>query len=185
MALPVDYESSLDGHQQAELAIRTAIVDCFLAVAATPQFGFDATLAHPRLRYPDSTKTWELISSIIDPDTANANPAEQKRLLRYFAVSFYGQSRKLRELTLRYAMRISFGFKDVYSIDPSQNSTDQIVGCVMQFSKYLANNLNLGLDDRVEHQYLDTSALRFVLKDKQGNAVMIADNTLKVILEVC
>lgn len=185
MPLPGDYESSLDGHQQAELAIRTAIVDCFLAVAATPQFGFDATLTHPRLRYPDSTKTWELISSIVDPDTASADPTVQKRLLRYFAVSFYGQSRVLRELTLNYAMRISFGFKDIYATDSNRNSTNEIVGCIMQFEQYLGNNLSLGLDDRVTHQYLQTQSLRFVLKDKQGNAAMIADNTLKVILEVC
>lgn len=184
MALPDDYDSP-SGEEQAELVIRQAIVDCFLAVANNERFGFTSELAHSRLRYPDSTKTWELISSIVDPDTVNEDASVQTRLLRYFAVSFIGQSRKLRELTINYAIKISFGFKDVYSTNVNRNSSDEVVGCVMQYGKYLANNLNLGLDDRVSHQYLQTSNFRFVIKDRQGNAVMVADNKLSVILEVC
>jgi len=184
MPLPSDYDSPL-GEEQAELAIREAIVDCFLAVAGNVRFGFSSALAHPRLRYPDSAKTWELISSIVDPDTANQSVEEQTRLLRYFAVSWNGQARKLRELTINYAIKVSFGFKDVYQTDANRNSSDEIVACVMQYQKYLANNLNLGLDDRAFHTYLQTSGLRFVLKDKQGSAVLVADNRLSVILEVC
>jgi hypothetical protein len=184
MPLPSDYDTP-EGEEQAELAIRKAIVDCFLAVAANTRFGFDPGLAHDRLRYPDSAKTWELIATIIDPDTASEPTEKQTRLLRYFAVSLVGFSGALRELTLRYAIKLSFGFKDVYASDDTRNSSNELVACLIQFQKYLRNNLSLGLDDRVTHQYLNCGNIRFVLKDAQGNAVQVADNTLNVVLEVC
>jgi hypothetical protein len=184
MALPNDYDSPL-GEEEAELEIRKAIVECFLSVAGNPRFGFDSDHAHTRLRYPDKNSTWEFVASIVDPDTASADPTEQTRLVRYFAVALVGVARTLKELTLRYAIKISFGFKDVYASNVNLNSSDELTACLMQYQKFLANNLNLGLDDRVSHQYLTTTNVRFVLKDAQGSAVQVSDNTLNVILEVC
>lgn len=184
MALPEDYDTP-EGEEQAELEIRKAIVDCFLAVAENERFGFTATLAHDRLRYPDRNNVWEEIATIVDPDTADEDAEKRTRLLRYFAVSLVGFSRTLRELSFRYAIKLSFGFKDVYKTDENRNSSDELTALLVQYQKYLANNLNLGLDDRVAHQYLNCGNVRFVLKDAQGNAVQVTDNTLTVILEVC
>lgn len=185
MPLPPVECDSLECAEQAEFAIRTAIVDCFLAVANNDRFGFSSDLVHPRLRYPDGTKSWEIISSIVDPDTVDEAPEVQTRLLRYFAVSFIGMSGSLRELKIHYAIKVSFGFKDVYKTDANRNSSDELVGCLAQYESFLAKNLSLGLDDRVTHEYLKTTNLRFVLKDKQGSAVMVADNTLTVLLTRC
>lgn len=184
MPLPNDYDSPL-GEEQAELEIRKAIVECFLVIGGDPRFGFDADHAHERLRYPDSNTTWEFLATIVDPDTASAQPEEQTRLVRYFAVSLVGFARTLRELTFRYAIKVSFGFKDVYASDDTRNSSNELTACLVQYQKFLANNLNLGLDDRVSHKYLVLDNVRFVLKDAQGSAVQVSDNRLDVILEVC
>lgn len=184
MALPVDYDSP-EGEEQAELEIRKALVGCFLAVAGNDRFGFDADHAHERLRYPDKNDTWEFIATIIDPDTEDADAEKQTRLLRYFAVAHVGFSATLRELTLRYSIKVSFGFKDVYASDENRNSSNEISACLMQFQKYLRNNQNLGLDDRVSHQNLVGNSILFIPKDAQGNAIHIANTTLNVILEVC
>src|SRR5215471_13411757 len=129
MPLPNDYDSPL-GEEQAELAIREAIVDCFLVIGSDPRFGFDASHSHDRLRYPDKNSTWEVIATIEDPDTANAQPEEQTRLVRYFAVSLVGFARSLRELTFRYAIKVSFGFKDVYATDSTRNSSNELNACI-------------------------------------------------------
>lgn len=184
MALPNDYDTPL-GEEQAELEIRKAIVECFLSVAGNARFGFDVTHAHERMRYPDKNDTWEFIATIIDPDTADADAEKQTRLLRYFAVQHVGFSATLRELTLRYAIKLSFGFKDVYATDANRNSSDELSACLMQYQKFLRNNLNLGLDDRVSHQYLVCDNIFFIPKDVQGNSLQIANNRLNVILEVC
>jgi hypothetical protein len=184
MPLPTDYDTP-EGEELAEVAIRGAIKDCFLQVAENDRFGFTGTLAHTRLRYPDSNDVWDQIATIVDPDTKDAETEEQTRLIRIFAVAFVGFSSKLTELTIRYAIKVSFGFKDVYKGDATKNSSDELTALLMQYRKYLQNNLSLGLDDRVTHLYLNCGNVRFVPKDLQGNALQVADCSLSVVLGIC
>jgi len=185
MALPEDYNSQ-DGEEEAEFEIRQAIVECFVTSAA--KFGFTSDLAHPRPRYPRTDETWFAIGTIEDPDTADAETAEGKaRLTRYFSVKFRGFRRTLTELTLRYELIISFGFKDEYEHPDlaGQNSHDELAGCSMRFGRFLAENLNLGLDDRVSHTYLDMYGGDFIPLDDQGSSAETLLGRLEVQLLVC
>jgi len=183
MPLPPDYDSP-QGEADAEKAIRGALVDCFLAIA-DPTFGFDSSVAHDRMRYLTNADSWEFVSTIVDPDTAAQPVDQQTKLTRYFALGLVGFQGSLRELKFRYALRTSFGFKDAYKTDSTRNSSDELYACMTQYQKFLRDNLNLGLDDRVSHEYLQLLGIRFVLKDKQGNAMQVADSTITVVLEVC
>lgn len=183
--LPDDYNDQ-DGEEAAELIIREAIAACFLATSA--KFGFTDDLVHARPRFPRTDAKWLEIGTIADPDTIAASTDEGKaRLTRYFSVKFRGFRRALRQLTLRYDIVISFGFKDEY-LAPAlagQNSHDQLAGCSVRFGRYLADNLNLGLDDRVTHTFLEIYNNDTLRLDKQGNAAEILYGRLDVTLEVC
>lgn len=185
MPLPEDYNSQ-DGEEEAEIVIRQAIADCFL-VAGTP-YGFTSSLVHARPRYPRNDTVWYTIGTIPDPDTVDAEtPEGVQRLTRFFSVKFAGFKRTLTELILRYEIVISFGFKDEYSHPDlaGQNSHDQLAGCSIRFGRFLAENLNLGLDDRVTHTYLDIFGRDFIPLDEQGNAAEALAGRLEVVLEVC
>jgi hypothetical protein len=190
MPLPNDYDS-VDGEAEAELIIRQAIADSFLIIGAA--YGFTTDTTHTRARYPPVARptdtgrdtTWELISSIVDPDTSAVAATLQTRLMRYFAVSFNSMRRTLRQMTLGYNVKIVFGFKDEYKTDPTQNSFDQITAAAIKFGKYLADNQTLGLDDRVTHRYFEVRGCRFVPADKQGRSASVLDCSITIDLQVC
>lgn len=180
MPLPVDYDTP-EGEEQAEFAIREALGACFFTIGAA--FGFTALLCHTRPRYPRTQPDWEAIGTIEDPDTTGNDT--QTRLVRYSAFKFIGFRSQGQELTLRYQFILSFGFKDEYASNPTLNSHDQMVGCAMRFRKYLADNLNLGLDDRVTHKNLEIYDNDFIPADKQGGAAMVLYGRIDVVLDVC
>jgi len=180
VALPVDYDSPA-GEEQAEFAIREALGACFLVVGAG--FGFTSSLVHTRPRYPRTTSEWETVGTIEDPDTTGNDT--QTKLVRYCSFKFVGLRRLGQELTLRYQHVLSFGFKDTYASNPSLNSHDQMTGCAMQFSKYLSDNLNLGLDDRVTHRNLEYFDSDMIPADKQGEAAVVLYGRIDVVLNVC
>lgn len=180
MALPDDYDSP-EGEDIAETEVRKALVACFLLVAAP--FGFTSSLAHTRPRYPRTDDKWEQIGTIEDPDTTgNTAPV---RLTRYASFKFVGFSRAGKELTFRYSFALGFGFKDEYGVDSTRNSFDEAASCAKRFSKFLADNPNLGLDDRVTHKQLEIYAHEFIGVDKQGNAANVLFGRINVVLNVC
>lgn len=180
MALPDDYDSP-EGEDAAEKEIRSALVACFLAVGSA--FGFTSDLAHTRPRYPRTDDKWEQIGTIEDPDTTG-NTATA-RLTRYASFKFLGFRRVGKELTIRYSFALGFGFKDEYGADPTKNSFDQATSCSMRFGKYLADNPNLGLDDRVTHKQLEIFDHEFIAVDKQGNSANVLFGRIDVVLNVC
>lgn len=180
MALPVDYDSP-EGEATAEAEIREALGACFLMVGAA--FGFTAELIHDRPRFPRTDEAWNAAGTIEDPDTTNGDT--QARLTRYCSFKFAGFRRSGKELTIRYSMVISFGFKDVYNADPNKSSYGDAADCLMRFGKYLADNPNLGLDDRVTHRQLEVFADEFLPASKQGDADVIYYGRIEVVLNVC
>lgn len=184
MPLPSDYDTPA-GEGDAEIAIRQALADCFLVVGAS--YGFTTDLIHTRPRYPETDALFEMICTISDPDTAAAIAASKMRLVRYFSVKLTGFKRTLLQLTLRYQIIISFGFKDTYLAAPmaGQNSHDQQAACTVRYQKYLADNLNLGLDDRATHDYLEMLYVEFIPVDKQGGAANAMIGKINVFLNVC
>jgi len=180
MPLPTDYDTP-EGEDAAETEIRNALVACFLIVGGA--FGFTTDLAHTRPRYPRTDDKWEQIGTIEDPDTTG-NTATT-RLTRYASFKFIGFRRVGTELTFRYSFALAFGFKDEYADDSTKNSFDEAASCAKRFGKYLADNPNLGLDDRVTHKQLEIFDNEFIGVDKQGNAANVLFGRIDVVLNVC
>ena len=180
MALPVDYDSP-EGEAEAEAEIRQALGACFLLIGA--DYGFTEELVHDRPRYPRTNEGWEAVGTIEDPDTTNGDT--QSRLTRYCSFKFSGFNRRGKELTLRYSVVISFGFKDEYSGDPTKNTYGDAAACLVRFGKSLADNPNLGLDDRVTHRQLEIIADEWLPISKQGDADVIYYGRIEVVLNVC
>lgn len=185
MPLPGDYNSQV-GEEEAERVIRQAIADSFLTAAGS--FGFTSNQVHARPRYPRTQAQWTEIGTIADPDTEDAATDEgKKRVVRYFSVKFRGFRRTEKELTLRYDVTISFGFKDEYATTAliGKNSHDELTGCAIRYGRFLADNLNLGLDDRVTHRFLDIYDNQMIPVDLQGEAAEALFGRLEVVLDVC
>lgn len=184
MPLPADYDDP-QGEADAELVVREAIRDIFLGVA-TP-YGYTSAHCHTVPRYPDTIAEWEAIATIVDPDTEPEAAEGERRTTRYFAVVWAGMSRVLSELTIRYDVQVSYGFKDEYARAPAGRRTyDELVALNMKFAKTLADNQELGLDDRVSHSFLQAPLRpRWTPEDDQGNPTVTIDNTLSVTLQVC
>lgn len=184
MPLPSDYDSP-QGEADAERAVRDAVRDLFLSESS--DYGFTSDLAHTVPRYPDTDEEWEAIATIVDPDTAAGADEDKRRLIRYFTVVWAGMGRVLAELTIRYDVQISFGFKDEYAAAPAgRRSYNELVELVSRFGKKLADNQELGLDDRVSHTFLQVPTRpRWQEADDQGNATVTIDATLAVVLQVC
>lgn len=183
MALPADYDNPA-GEALAEAEIRAAMKGLFLAVAAP--YGYDDDHSHTEPRYPDTQEEFDEIYTIDDPDTADADDDGKRRLTRYFVITWAGMSRVLSELTIRYDVQISMGFKDSYAFDPTLRSYNQLVALVHEYGKHLADNQELGLDDRVSHTFLQAPLRpRWTGEDEQGNATVTVDCTLAVVLQVC
>jgi hypothetical protein len=180
MPLPEDYDSP-EGEDTAETEVRKALVACFLAVG-TP-FGFTSDLAHTRPRYPRTDDKWESIGTIEDPDTTGNTTTT--RLTRYASFKFLGFRRAGKELTIRYSFALGFGFKDEYGVDSNRNSFDEAASCAKRLGKFLADNPNLGLDDRVTHKQLEIFDHEFIKVDKQGNAANVLFGRIDVVLNVC
>lgn len=184
MPLPADYDSP-QGEADAEVAVREAIRDIFLGVAGA--YGYTSAHCHTTPRYPDTIDEWNAIATIVDPDTEPEATEGERRLTRYFSVVYAGMSRVLSELTLRYDVHVSMGFKDEYQRAPAgRRSYDEIVALNMKFGKTLADNQELGLDDRCSHTFLQAPLRpRWTPEDDQGNPTVTIDNTLSVVLQVC
>lgn len=184
MALPTDYDD-MDGMVLAELAIRTAIRDCFVNVSAP--YLYDVNHSHIAPRFVDTDAEYSAIAEVDDPDTAAQAPADRRKLVRYFQVIYAGHKWTARELTLHYEVSISMGFKDEYATAPAgRRSYDELTALNMRFGKYLADNQNLGLDDRVSHLFLQTPQRpTWTPEDPQGAATVTMNNTLAVVLQVC
>jgi len=183
MPLPSDYDSP-DGEAAAEVAIRTAIRDIFVGVGSA--YLFDADHSHLCPRYPDTMDEWNRIGTVEDPDTVAQPPENKRRLVRYFAVKYVGMRRTRVELTLAYDIEISMGFKDAYASDTSLRSYNQLTELNMKFGKTLADNQELGLDERVSHNYLQmTSRPNWTPVDEQGESTVTIGDSLAVVLKVC
>jgi len=178
--LPEDYDSPA-GEAEANKAIKEALGACFLTVGGS--FGFTAELVHSRPRYPRTDALWEVVGTILDPDSADGEAPT--RLTRYCSFKFSGFRRAGKELTVRYQMVLSFGFKDEYVGDPTKNTYDEMEDCLFQYGKFLADNPNLGLDDRVTHRQLEVIADDFLPASKQGDANVIYYSRIEVVLNVC
>lgn len=185
MPLPSDYDSPA-GEAVAEGIIRQALADCFLA-SGSVDYGFIAGLVHARPRYPRTNEAWLAIATIDDPDTTVTTGSTKVRIVRYFSAKLKGFKRQLQKLTLRYEITISFGFKDEYTAPAlaGKNSHDELAACAMRYQKYLADNLNLGLDERITHLYLEMDDNRFKVIDKQGNASENMTGRIDVVMNVC
>jgi hypothetical protein len=190
--LPEAYNEDPAALAAAELLIREEIVAMFLDFAAP--FGFDANTAHERMRYPDNKTGFELLMTVEDPDTAEQPPEKRRHLIRYFAVEWDGQSQVGTTLTIRYLIKISFEFKDVYATDANRSSCNELVGLAMMFGRHLANNRGLGFtapessgvpDSPVTHDFFRVTGKRFVPIDRQGRSTQVIDGALNVNLEVC
>lgn len=183
MPLPNDYDS-IDGEAAAELVVREAIRDIFVGVA-TPYL-FDNAHSHICPRYPETLDEWNTIGTVEDPDTGNQPAGNKRRLVRYFAVKWVGQGRRLRELTLNYELEVSMGFKDAYASAPTKRSYNELVELNMKLGKVLADNQELGLDDRVSHNFMQTPFKpSWTPIDEQGETTVTITNTLAVVLKVC
>jgi hypothetical protein len=178
--LPDDYDSPA-GEAAASVAIKGALGACFLIIGGS--FGFTTELVHDRPRYPRTDEQWEAVGTIVDPETENGDIPT--RLTRYCSFKFSGFRRAGKELTIRYQMVLSFGFKDEYASDPTKNSYADIESCLFQYGKFLADNPNLGLDDRVTHRQLEVLADEFLPASKQGDANIIYYSRIEVVLNVC
>jgi len=180
VALPDDYDTP-EGEALAEAEIRKALGACFLLIGV--DYGFTADLVHDRPRYPRSDEAWKAIGTIEDPDTTNGDT--QASLTRYCSFKFAGFRRAGKELTIRYSMVTSFGFKDEYDSDPTKNTYGDAAACLVRFGKSLADNPNLGLDDRVTHRQLEIFADEWLPMSKQGDADVIYYGRIEVVLNVC
>lgn len=184
MPLPDDYDNP-GGQAEAEATIRESIKGIFLSVAGP--YGFNTSLAHVCPRYTETDEEWEAVATIEDPDTMDAGDDAKRRLLRYFAIAWAGQNRVLAELTFRYDLQITLGFKDEYATGtPGRRSWNELVALVQQFDKRLADNQELGLDDRVSHTFLQCP-LRPIwdADDPQSVSAVTVNATLAVILKAC
>lgn len=185
MPLASDYFDSPDGMAAAELVVRQAIRDCFLAVAGT--YGYDANHVHVSPRFPDTDDEWNQIATIEDPDTAANGPtAEHRRLVRYCHVIYSGHKAGQAEMTINYEIDVSMGFKDGYASDPNRRSYDELTALNVKFEKFLRDNQELGLDERVSHGLLQCpSKPRWTPIDDQGDTTVTVTDTLAVTLKVC
>lgn len=184
MPLPQDYDSPA-AQATAELVIRESIRDLFLSVSVP--YGFAPELVHVCPRYTETDSEWDAIATIEDPDTADVGDDAKRRLLRYFAIAWAGQGRVLAELTFRYDLQITMGFKDEYATGASgRRSWNELVALVQEFDKQLADNQELGLDDRVSHMFLQCP-LRPIWDgdDPQSSSSVTVNATLAVVLQVC
>jgi hypothetical protein len=185
MPLANDYFETPDKMAEAELVVRGAIRDSFLAVAGS--YLFDSSHAHLSPRFVETDEEWDDIGTVEDPDTASNGPTEEhRRVVRYCHVLFAGHRAGLRELTINYEIDVSMGFKDEYASTPGLRSYDELTALNFKFEKYLRDNQELGLDDRVSHGLLQTPAKpTWTPVDNQGSTTVTLTHTLAVTLKVC
>lgn len=179
MPLPNDYDDP-DGMAAAELAVRTAIRDIFAGVALA--YGFPNDHCHICPRDPDTEAEWNAIAMIDDPDAAAPKP----KVMRYMDI-FYGGRRRVskQDMLLRYVISYSMTLKDS-ATDPSLRALNQLVSLEFKFGKTIDDNQELGLDERVSHNYLQTPTRPLITPvDDQGGSVITNFNTIEVNLKVC
>jgi hypothetical protein len=169
MPLPSNYDDPA-GMAAAELAIRTAIRDIFAGTALA--YGFPDDHCHECPRFPD---------------TQAAQAAGKKRIMRYMDVYYQGHRRASKQdMTLRYIVSITMTLKDSYASDPNKRALNEIVELDFKFGKTIDDNQELGLDDRVSHNYLQTPTRPLMTPvDDQGRTIVTLFNTLEVNLKVC
>jgi hypothetical protein len=185
MPLASDYFETPDKMAAAELVIRGAIRDSFLVVATA--YLFDSNHAHLSPRFVETDADFESIAMVEDPDTAANGPSgEHRKIVRYCHVLYAGHRAGLYELTINYEIDVSLGFKDEYASTPGLRSYDELTALNFKFEKYLRDNQNLGLDDRVSHGFLQTPAKPvWTPVDNQGSTTVTLTHSLAVTLKVC
>jgi hypothetical protein len=184
MPLPSNYDDPA-GMAAAELAIRTAIRDIFAGTALA--YGFPDDHCHECPRFPDTDAEWDAVAMVDDPDTQAAQAAGKKRIMRYMDVYYQGHRRASKQdMTLRYIVSITMTLKDSYASDPNKRALNEIVELDFKFGKTIDDNQELGLDDRVSHNYLQTPTRPLMTPvDDQGRTIVTLFNTLEVNLKVC
>lgn len=179
-----DYDTP-QGMADAEEAIRQAIADLFLAVAA--DYGFTNNHVQIVFRAVTTPEEFDIISMIDDPDTADEDAADRRKLERHFYIDQRSFKRTPTELTYTYGLHIFYGFKDEYAKIPAgRRSLGELYALNTKFEKMLADNQTLGLDERISHSFLQMpSKPRWLPQDSQGNSTTVIDDTLAVVLRVC